>query len=100
MKKITRAEFYRTIDGKKLTCIFAGFIGKENAFERFTIARIENTFPINTGIVTIRSNGFYRTMEDGKQSFFDSKAGQEVYTIDNIYYLIITGDNAVCYKMS
>lgn len=93
------AEFIRQIDKKEVALLKAGFYDTED--QKKTILTVLEAgldcTPINIGMVTVRSNDFYRTY-NGKNSYCSRQAGTEIYNKDN-FYLLLTPTNYVFYKV-
>jgi len=106
MNTISYAEFTRQIDGKTLEFLGCAFydssIHAEKALEDFADDRTFHNVAGNEGIVTVRSNDFYRTLPDGRQSFAAKLINTKYYVRENetcILYCIMSPCNYVFYRM-
>lgn len=110
--QITIADFRREIDGKRLSLMASKFIDTPESFAVFQdladhwekrSPEMDKNTPINTGIATVRSKDFYRTV-DGKQSYASIPAGAKVYYAQSgqgkpVYLLMLSPKGVLAYRV-
>jgi len=106
VKPISYAEFTREIDGKVLELLGCAFydssIQADKALEAFTDDCTFHNVAGNEGVVTVRSNDFYRTLPDGRQSFAAMLVNTKYYVRENetcVLYCMMSPCNYIFYRM-
>ena len=105
MEKVSRKEFMDSMDGKKVTLIYGGVIGK-NVLEKAIKALDDTekylkvtTTPIDSkyvGVFHKQSNGFYRLMANGDKSFKYFSKGDYVLSDGKLSFIINPFTMNVC----
>ena len=105
MEKVSRKSFINSMDGKKVTLIYGGVIGKnvlENAlkslddtekYRKVTTTPIDNK---HVGVFHKQSNGFYRLMSNGDKSFKYFSKGDYVLSDGKLSFIINPFTMNVC----
>ena len=105
MKKVSRNAFMDSMDGKKVTLIYGGVVGK-NVLEK-AIKSLENvnkyrkvtTTPIDekyTGVFHKSSHGFYRVMANGEKSYKSFAKGDYILSKGPLALIITPDTMHVC----
>jgi len=109
--KIPYAQFCREISGKRLGLLDCTFLDSEQQKGMVKIlsqnweeavTKLADKKPINSGIVTVRANDFYRTRDDtGIQSYASRQKGETVYKAEHnreTFFLLLSDTNVLIYK--
>ena len=105
MEKVSREQFMNAMNGKRVTLIYGGVIGK-NVLEK-AIKSLDDTekylkvttMPIDsnyTGIFHKLSHGFYRVMASGEKSFKYFTNGDYILSDGTLAFIINTFTMNVC----
>ena len=105
MKRMSCKSFMDSMDGKKVTLIYGGVIGKnvlENALKSLADTekyRKVTTTPVDskyTGVFHKRSHGFYRVMANGDKSYKEFAKGDYILSDGMLSFIISTPTMRVC----
>lgn len=101
MEKISRKQFCKELDGKRV--VMAGFRRKENLERDLAILKKNQDWTVNDPskvpiFHTTKSGNFRRLSSvNGDESYFDWSKGDVAYKF-GVFYIIVTETRAIYYK--